>query len=215
MSDHAIYLYKSARRPRYRKENLNLLAAERGTVVEVSYNRSWVSPRYYDAGSIPRGSRAYFLLTDRPYSRFVPVRKGEVVAAEYDDLMLRLQVALNTWVGVEDMDLDAFTRLVKQSAGDEAPDRKFVGPKLDGVELVKYYDEREAEGWQKAVEETFAMSRDSEDRPYERSVFFRPVGLQLEDGEPLVARRQPLEPGTRGTLLVEFHNPHLVDADVD
>lgn len=214
MSEHAIYLFKSARRPRYRKENLNLLAAERGTVVEVAYNRSWVSSRYFDAGSIPRGSRAYFVFTDRPYSRFVPVRKGEIVAAQYDDLMLRLHVTLKTWVGVEDMDLGAFTRLAKQAAGDEAPDRKFVGPKLDGVELVKYYDEREAEGWRRAVEETLAMSEQSEDRAYARSVFFRPVGLQLEEGEPLVARRQPLEPGTTGSLLVEFHNPHLSDDQV-
>lgn len=213
MSGESIYLYKSARRPRYRKENLNLVAAQRGTVVEVAYNRSWISHRYYDAGSIPRGSEVYFLLTDRPYSRFVPVRKGEVVAAEYDDLMLRLQVALNTWVGVEDMDVETFTRRVKESADGDAPERKFIGPKLDGVDLVRYYDGNEARGWRQAIEQTLEMSRGSEDQPYERSVFFRPAGFQPEGGEALIASRQPVEPGTRGALHLEFHNPHLADRE--
>jgi hypothetical protein len=71
-----LYLFKAARRPLYRKENLHLLAAERGSIVEVAYNRSWVAPEYCEPGSIARGATAYFLLTDRPYAAFVPVCEG-------------------------------------------------------------------------------------------------------------------------------------------
>jgi hypothetical protein len=70
-------------------------------------------------------------LTDRPYDRFVPVRAGEVVSAEWDDLMLRLRVSLRNHVGLDDMDVPRFTRLVRAAAPGRCPGDKFVGPKLD------------------------------------------------------------------------------------
>src|SRR5690606_18569392 len=95
-----LYLFKAARRPLYRKENLHLLAAERGSVVEVAYNRTWVAPELYEPDAIPRGTRVYILFTDRPYELFVPVRQGEVLEAAWDELMLRLRIVLGNWIGV-------------------------------------------------------------------------------------------------------------------
>jgi hypothetical protein len=63
MSDQAIYLFKAARRPLYLKENLHLLAEERGAIVEVAWNRSWVSSRFFDQGSIERGQQVFFIFT--------------------------------------------------------------------------------------------------------------------------------------------------------
>jgi hypothetical protein len=193
MTDTPLYLFKSARRPVYRRENLHLLAEERGAIVEVSWNRSWVSPLFFDDGAIARGRRVVFLLTDRPYDRFVPVRAGEVVSAEWDDLTLRLRVSLRNHVGLPDgLGVPEFTRLVQGAAAGHCPGEKFVGPSLDGVELVSHFDEREEEGWRRAVDELLAMSGASDDDAYRRSVFFRPVGLRLGDGELVRARRIPL-----------------------
>jgi hypothetical protein len=134
-----------------------------------------------------------------------------VVSAEWDDLMLRLRVSLRNHVGLDDMDVPRFTRLVKDAAPGRCPGDKFVGPKLDAAELVPFYDDREDEGWRRAVDEVLAMSAASEDDAYRRSVFFRPVGLRVGDDELARARRVPLEPGARATLVLQFHNPHLDD----
>jgi hypothetical protein len=69
MNDQPLCLFQSARRPLYRKENLHLLAEERGAIVEVAWNRSWVSPRFFDDGTIARGRRVIFLFTDRPFDQ--------------------------------------------------------------------------------------------------------------------------------------------------
>lgn len=49
-----LYLFRSARRPLYRMENLRPLAAEWGTVMEVAYNRSWVATELFEQGAIAR-----------------------------------------------------------------------------------------------------------------------------------------------------------------
>ncbi len=209
----ALYLFKAARRPLYRKENLQLLAAERGSVMEVAYNRSWVAPQYWGEGAVQRGARVYFVFTERPYGLFVPVRQGEVLEAETDDLMLRLRVVLGNWIGVEDRDLADFTRLVQRIDANGVPGTKFVAPKRDGVVFTPYFDEREDEGWRRVVDHVLEASRQCDEDPYCRSVFFRPVALHV-NGESLVARRVPLEPGTRATLVLGFHNPHLTQDDL-
>src|SRR5690606_24507581 len=81
-----LYLFKAARRPLYRKENLQLLAAERGSVVDVWYNRAWVAPELWGEGAIRPGTPVVFVFADRPYTRFVPVRQGEVLEAGTDEL---------------------------------------------------------------------------------------------------------------------------------
>lgn len=212
MPTQEIYLFKAARRPLYRKENLHLLAEQRGSVVDLAYNRSWVAADFFEDGAIARGAPVFFIFTERPYTTFVPVRGGEIVSATWDDLMLRLKVALGNWVGVEGTDLATFTQIVKQTGADCVPGRKFVGPKRDHLNLVPYYDEREDEGWRTAVDHVLEMSAASEDQPYRESVFFRSVGLRTSDGELHRARRLPMEPGSEAKLLLHFHNPHLSGA---
>lgn len=45
----SIYLFKAARRPTYRRENLHLLAPDRGTVVDAQYRVSY-QPHDQQAG---------------------------------------------------------------------------------------------------------------------------------------------------------------------
>jgi hypothetical protein len=209
----ALYLFKAARRPYYHKENLQLLAAERGSVIEVAYNRMWVAPEYFTDGAVPRGTTVYFAFTERPYSTFVPVRQGEVIDAQRDELMLRLRVLLGSWIGIEEeLDLTSFTRLVKQSQPTLAPGNKFVIPKRDGIRLMPFVEEQEDLGWKRVVDQVLQMSRASEDDPYRGSVFFRPVGLQI-GGEVHIARRVPLQEGADASLLLRFYNPHLSEQD--
>jgi hypothetical protein len=209
----AIYLFKAARRPLYRKENLHLLAADRGSVVEVGYNRMWIAPEYFEAGSITRGTPVYFVFTERPYSLFVPVRQGEVVDVSRDELMVRIRVLLRSWVRPLDENPESFTRLVKATQQGKAPGNKFVLPKQDDVVLEACYDEREDPGWRGVIDDMLEMSRRSTDDPYRSSIFFRPLGLRIA-GELHSARRVPLDPGTSGALLLRFYNPHLGLEDI-
>lgn len=211
MPDRPIYLFKSAWRPIYKKENLDLLAAERGTVQEYAWNRTWVSPEFFDEGSIARGRPVVIVFTDRPYARFVPVRDGEIADATWDDTLLRLKVILNNPVSVVGGNLEAFTEAVRRAAPGQVPGDKFVGPGMDDAELEVLYDAKEVPGWRRSVDEVLAMSREAEGDPYGRSVFFRPGGLRLEGGDVLPSRRVALEPGAAGSLLLHFHNPHLDD----
>ncbi|HWP36030.1 MAG TPA: hypothetical protein VNL18_00610 [Gemmatimonadales bacterium] len=87
MPSPALYLFKAARRPLYRKENLQILAAERASVVDVWYNRGWVAPELFGGGgAVAPGTPVVFVYTDRPWTPFVPVRQGEVLDAPSDDL---------------------------------------------------------------------------------------------------------------------------------
>ncbi len=208
----ALYVCKAARRPRYRHENLHLLAAERGRVVEAAYNPMWVATGLLDEGAIPRGAPVYVLLTDRPYARLVPVRQGEVLEVVCDELLVRLRILLRGWIGAPGGDVDAFTRLVHEAAPAEAPGEKFVLLKRDDVVFERFFDGREDEGWRRAVDAVLAMSRAAEDDPYRGSVFFRPLGLRV-GGELHESRRLPLEPGARAALALRFHNPHLSEGD--
>jgi hypothetical protein len=115
-SSQTLYLFKAARRPLYRKENLQLLAAERGSVIDIWYNRAWVAPELWGEDRTTPGTRVVFVFTDRPYTLFVPVRQGEVLEAGTDELGLRLRVVVGNWVGMPDNDLAAFTRMVKEAA---------------------------------------------------------------------------------------------------
>ncbi|HEX7050823.1 MAG TPA: hypothetical protein VF188_11515, partial [Longimicrobiales bacterium] len=190
-----IYVCKAARRPRYRHENLHLLAAERGRVVEAAYNPMWVAPELLeDDAAIPRGAPVVFLFTDRPYTRLVPVRQGEVLDVERAELMLRLRVLLRGWIGAPGGDVAAFTRAVREASGGEVPGEKFVFRKRDDVEFERFFDDREDEGWRRAVDAVLDMSRAAEGDPYRGSVFFRPLGLRAGDALH-ASRRVPLEPG--------------------
>src|SRR5690606_25409667 len=212
-SSPTLYLFKAARRPLYRKENLQLLAAERGSVVDVWYNRGWVAPELLGEGGIRPGTPVVFVFTDRPYTRFVPVRQGEVLEAGTDELGLRLRVIAGNRLGVPGNDLAAYTRAVKEADPGGVPGARFVAPKRDDVELVSYYDTRADEGWRRVVENILEASKLAHDDPYRRSVFFRPLGLRV-DGELHVDRRIPLAPGARAALVLGFHNPHLTEDDV-
>ena len=212
-SSQTLYLFKAARRPLYRKENLQLLAAERGSVIDIWYNRAWVAPELWGEGRVTPGTRVVFVFADRPYTLFVPVRQGEVLEAGTDELGLRLRIVAGNWVGVRDNDLAAFTRAVKEADPGGVPGARFVALKRDDIEFTAYYDAREEQGWKSVVENILEASKLAQDDPYRRSVFFRPVGLRV--GEDLhVARRVPLEPGARAALVLDFHNPHLAEDDV-
>lgn len=95
-----IHLFKAARRPRYLQENLQILGGERGSIIEGAYNRSWVAPDFLGEKSIGRGTPVYFVFTERPYELFVPGRCGEGDEAWQEEVILRLRILLNTWIGV-------------------------------------------------------------------------------------------------------------------
>ena len=208
--DPTLYLFKSSRRPLYRQQNLHLLAAERGTVVEVAWNRSWVAAEYFEEGTIPRGERVAFVLTDRPYALFAPVRAGEVVEARWEETSLRLWVQLGTWIGTGDVSASAFAAALTDAQRGELPGEKFVAPRRDDVPLVASFDEFEDDAWRRAVDAVLAVSETTEERPYAGSAFFRTAGLRV-GGVVHGARREPLARGDEAELLLRFYNPHLTD----
>ncbi len=208
-----LLLFKASRRPLYRRQNLHLLAAERGGMVELAWNRSWVAAECYEAGTIEPGTRALVLLTDRPYALFLPVREAEVVEARWEDTSLRLWLALGDWTGPPDGDLAAFTAAVRQADPGAVPGEKFVARRRDVHPLERWYDEREEEGWRRVVDGVLDLSLSSEEPAYARTVFYSPVGVRI-GGELHRARREPLPAGEEAELVVGFHNPHLTEAEL-
>ncbi|HSJ10154.1 MAG TPA: hypothetical protein VK928_09580, partial [Longimicrobiales bacterium] len=117
-------------------------------------------------------------------------------------------VSLGTWVGAPHDDVAAFSDALRATHGDALPGDKFVMRRRDDTALDVFYDERETDGWRRAVDNVRAMSAATTEDAYGGSVFFRVAGLRT-DGELHVARREPLVRGERASLLLEFHNPHL------
>jgi hypothetical protein len=206
-----LYLFKSSRRSLYRQQNLHLLAAERGTVAAVSWNRSWVAPDLYEEGGILPGARAVFVLTDRPYLLFVPIREGTIIDAKWDETSLRLRVALGTWMTPAHGDAEAFTRQLRAAHPANVPGERFVMRAALESPAEPCYDEREDEGWRAAIDQVLALSALSEDSGYSRAVFFRVGGVRT-DGALQPARREPLPRDRPAELALRFHNPHLDEA---
>jgi hypothetical protein len=206
-----LYLFRTAQRPLDRRQNLHLIAAERGQRVALGWQRSLVDPAYFDADTIATGTPVVLVLTDRPYRLFVPVRAGEVVAARWEAGWLRLGIALGTWVRSLRGDLEAFTAGLRAAHAGALPGERLVVARRDTAALEPYFDEDEAGGWQSAVDGALALSAVSDDKPYASSVFFRPAGLRIGN-EPVAVRHAVLAPGDRAELFIDFHNPHLAEA---
>ena len=72
-----LYLLKSAVNNEYLQENLRILAAPAGEEITIDYVARWVDPALW--GNIRPGEEACLVFSDRPYRRFVPVRRAQQV----------------------------------------------------------------------------------------------------------------------------------------
>jgi hypothetical protein len=204
-----LWLFKGSRRALYRQQNLHLLAAERGTIVDVSWNRSWVAPELFEANSIDAGVRACFVLTDQPYLLFVPVREGTVVDARWDDTSLRLRVALGTWVRPAGGDCEAFTRALRDAQPAAVPGERFVALAALDPAPAPAFDEKEDAGWRGAIDDVLTLASVSEETGYREAVFFRVAGVRDERG--MHPARESVRGAADSELVLRFHNPHLDD----
>ncbi|MDB2392597.1 hypothetical protein N9V91_06245 [Acidimicrobiaceae bacterium] len=89
-----LFLIKSSRIREYRQQNLAILSAPDGDIIETSYNARWVQPGL----ELQRGTGCAIVFADSPYQSYVPVRWGVVDSVEEIDGRIDLRVRLGTFI---------------------------------------------------------------------------------------------------------------------
>ena len=93
-----LFFLKGSRVREYQKENLAILAAPEGELVDISYSRRWVTPGV----RVPVGEGGVIVFADSPYEHFVPVRFAVVRDVEDTDERIRITVRLGPFVCCDD-----------------------------------------------------------------------------------------------------------------
>jgi hypothetical protein len=93
-----LFFLKGSRVREYQKENLAILAAPEGELVDISYSRRWVTPGV----RVPVGEGGVIVFADSPYEHFVPVRFAVVRDVEDTDERVRITVRLGPFVCCDD-----------------------------------------------------------------------------------------------------------------
>ena len=106
-----LYLLKSAVNNEYLQENLRILAAPAGEQITIDYVARWVNPALW--GNIRPGEDACLVFSDRPYRRFVPVRRAQVVKVVDEAGVLTVTVRLGPLARCRD--LRAFSQHFSQA----------------------------------------------------------------------------------------------------
>ena len=112
-----LFLIKSSRIREYRQQNLAILSAPDGDIIETSYNARWVQPGL----ELQRGTGCAIVFADSPYQSYVPVRWGVVDSVEEIDGRIDLRVRLGTFIAhasqlVERWNADALADIGKPAA---------------------------------------------------------------------------------------------------
>ncbi|HIP97231.1 MAG TPA: hypothetical protein EYH32_08475 [Anaerolineae bacterium] len=160
-----LYLLKSAINNEYFQENLRILAAPVGEEMTVDYVTRWVDPALW--GNIGRGEDACLVFSDRPYHRFVPVRRALVVKVVDEAGVLTITVRLGPLARCGD--LRAFSQHFSQLSrrqyfvvrASESP-LDFVPEGEDGLE-----------DWKQIIRALQVSPGEGRPSRYARSIFLR------------------------------------------
>lgn len=89
-----LYLLKGSRVREYHQQNVAILGAPEGEVVEVAYNRRWVQPGL----AVEPGAGCAIVFADSPYDYFVPVRFAVLDAVDETDARVAVSCRLGPFV---------------------------------------------------------------------------------------------------------------------
>src|SRR5690606_8860778 len=92
--DEVLYLLKGSRVREYHQQNVAILGAPEGEVIEVAYNRRWVQ----EGLSLEPGTDCAIVFGDSPYEYFVPIRFAALLRAEETDSRVTVVCKLGPFV---------------------------------------------------------------------------------------------------------------------
>src|SRR5690606_7686771 len=92
--DEVLYLLKGSRVREYHQQNVAILGAPEGEVIEVAYNRRWVQ----EGISLEPGTDCAIVFGDSPYEYFVPIRFAALLRAEETDSRVTVVCKLGPFV---------------------------------------------------------------------------------------------------------------------
>lgn len=172
-----LYLLKSAINNQFLQENLHILALPHGGRYTVRYAARWVAPEIL--GSVSLDEPVCLVLSDRPYDRLVPIRRGRVMDVTDEAGDLTLDIAWGAFVNGVDIAgfSERFSELGKRRYfvfRDPAPPLQFLTQTDD-----------EASAWRRTVRALRESPGDGNPSMYAESVFLRPRPVTREDGRPL------------------------------
>lgn len=195
-----LLIFKSGRRQEYLQENLLVLSGARGDDFETSFANRWVDPGLVERPPVP-GMRCLVLLAERPYTRAIPVRFGELAQWTPTESNTGLVIRLGRRATTNDP--KRWEREIGMLAGPGAGVfLRRLPVELESV-AQEVKDGEEGRAWERQVE------RISRFDGYERSVFLR-VG-QIRDADTDLPVDQPFELEVARSYVVslESRNQHL------
>jgi hypothetical protein len=192
-----LYLLKSSTTNQYLQENLQILALPMGGRSTISYASRWVAPELW--GEVRRGEDVCLVLAERPYQRFIPVRKGRIFEAvdEAGDLTLDVE-----WGAlVQEPFVAAFSKRFRQLNHGSL----FV--LADPNSPLRYASGEDAmrEAWHRLIQELRVPPVGGRVSQYAESLFLRSLHLLDVDGE--VVNGEELRPHRSYRQCLDYDVP--------
>jgi tetratricopeptide (TPR) repeat protein len=204
-----LYLLKSARTSQYLQENLHILAAPEGEVVEVDYAPRWVEP--LAARQVRSGDTACLFFSDRPYRQYVPVREAEILNVNQSSGQLALSLRLRRLVHLGGkQNLKTFS----QRFGKFSQGQFFVVRDPESPITFARRGRSELANWKRIIDALLQASPEGVVSPYQKSVFLWPQPICDAQDKPL-SQGKPLELGQNYHLTVHYYAPGLTTEAMD
>lgn len=197
-----LYLLKGSRVREYHQQNVAILGAPEGEVVEVAYNRRWVQPGL----ALGPGMGCAIVFADSPYEYFVPVRFG--VLQRVDESDGRITVAVRLGAFIRPGALDPLNERWTSADCPVDPGKLFLfedgNPGLVGPQSLADADE----AWREAVDALRGNGF------FERTSVARLRSVVNDAGRPLDEARE-VAVGTLVRARLEVRSPFLGDEDIE
>mgnify|MGYP001160342097 FL=1 len=197
-----LYLLKGSRVREYHQQNVAILGAPEGEVIEVAYNRRWVQ----EGISLEPGTDCAIVFGDSPYEYFVPIRFAALLRAEETDSRVTVVCKLGPFVR-----RGALEPLNERWNRPDRPLRPgdvfLFEDRNPGLVSPRGLAETE-DAWRAAVD---ALRHNDF---YERTSVARLHSVIGEGGRP-VDDGQPVPVGSVVKATLEVRSPHLADEQLE
>lgn len=196
-----LYLLKGSRVREYHQQNVALLGAPEGEMLDISYALRWVQDGLEPAS----GEGCVIVLADTPWDDFVPVRFAVVRHVGMSGERLDLRVELGP--RITPLGRSLLNAMWAGRSDEDRPGRVFLftddNPDLAVPRSLAENDE----AWRASVD---ALAGNGF---YERSTFARVVRV-VDDNGDLVERERSVPVGTRLSVELELRTPHPMEGEV-
>jgi hypothetical protein len=199
-----LFLLKSANNNEYLQENLQILAVSPGETSTIQYATRWVHPDAW--GTVQIDEPVCLVLGERPYTRFVPVRRGNVTKVTDEAGDLTVTVAWGAFV--QDPDVSAFSEHFSALNQNHYFVVRDPATSLDFVPEGE--DDRAA--WHAIAQALRVPPTPNGPGRYARSLFLRPLP-PVDSDERVLSLDAFLHVGETYQQRIEYDAPRVRDED--